>query len=212
MRIPAGATILDAGAGSAPYYELFQHTQYESADFQKVSKPYGDTTYVCDLRQIPVESARFDFVVFNQTMEHIPEPKLVLGELHRVMKPGATMIYTGPLFYEEHEQPYDFYRYTQFGLRYLFESVGFHIERLDWLEGYFGTVAYQLNCAGRYLPISPRDLSEGIIGYVLVPVLLGLRFLFLASSLLFHKMETMKKFTGSGYPKNYVAIVTRPIK
>lgn len=49
------------------------------------------------------------------------------------------MIYSAPLFYEEHETPYDFYRYTQFGVRHLMETTGFVIERLDWLEGYFGS-------------------------------------------------------------------------
>ena len=72
------------------------------------------------------------------------------------------MIYSGPLFYEEHEQPYDFYRYTQFGLRYLFSSAGFIIERLAWLEGYLGTVGYQLNTMARYLPP-----NRAILGRVL---------------------------------------------
>jgi SAM-dependent methyltransferase len=65
-------------------------------------------------------------------MEHLPESKLVLAELSRVLKPGGKMIYTDPLFFEEHEQPFDFYRYTQFGLRYLFGSTGFVVERLGW--------------------------------------------------------------------------------
>jgi len=208
--MPPDALILDAGAGAAPYRDLFRHTRYESADFEKADKTYGNTTYVCDLRNIPVEDGRFDFVVFNQTMEHVPEPKLVLRELWRVLKPGGLMIYTGPFFYEEHEQPYDFYRYTQFGLRYLFKETGFEVKRLDWLEGYFSTVAYQLNCAGRYLPSTPRSVSDGIAGYALAPLVLGLRVMFLACSLLFHKLETTKKVTVSGYPKNYVAILARP--
>ena len=146
--VPDGALVLDAGAGDAPYKSLFQHARYESADFEKSNRTYVPSTYICDLQHIPTEDGRFDFIVFNQVMEHLPEPKLVLAELYRVLKPGGKMIYTGPLFYEEHEQPYDFYRYTQFGLRYLFDSAGYVIERLDWLEGYFGTVGYQLNTHG----------------------------------------------------------------
>ncbi|WP_322513018.1 class I SAM-dependent methyltransferase, partial [Chloroflexus sp.] len=92
--IPQGALVLDAGAGEAPYQSLFRHTRYESADFQKVNKPYAPSTYVCDLKSIPVEDNRFDFIVFNQVMEHLPEPKLVLNELYRVLKPGGKMIYT----------------------------------------------------------------------------------------------------------------------
>jgi SAM-dependent methyltransferase len=207
--VPNGALVLDAGAGIAPYKSLFRHAKYESADFEKVDKQYAASTYVCDLQHIPVEDCRFDFIIFNQVMEHLAEPKLVLQELHRVLKPGGKMIYTGPLFYEEHEQPYDFYRYTQFGLRYLLSSAGFAIERLDWLEGYFGTVAYQLNCMARYLPCKPEDLGGGIRGYMLVPVMALLRVIFGAWSVFFHRLERRVKFATRGYPKNYVVLVAK---
>lgn len=209
--IPQDALVLDAGAGEAPYRSLFKHTRYESADFHKVNKPYAPSTYVCDLKNIPVEDNRFDFIVFNQVMEHLPEPALVLNELYRVLKPGGKMIYTGPLFYEEHEQPYDFYRYTQFALRYLFNTTGFVIERIDWLEGYFGTVGYQLNGMARYLPYHPRAINAGIAGYVLAPILFLLKILFATLSIMFHLLETRIKFTACGYPKNYVAIVRKPV-
>lgn len=101
--ITGGAVVLDAGAGEAPYRSLFKHTQYESADFEQVDKKYVPSTYVCDLKSIPVEDCRFDAIVFNQVMEHLPEPLLVLQELQRVLKVGGRMIYTGPFFYEEHE-------------------------------------------------------------------------------------------------------------
>lgn len=100
--VPAGSLVLDAGSGDAPYKPLFKHARYESADFEKVDKRYAPPTYVCDLKSIPVEDCRFDFIIFNQVMEHLPEPRLVLAELFRVLKPDGRMIYTGPLFYEEH--------------------------------------------------------------------------------------------------------------
>ncbi len=209
-QVPPGALVLDAGAGSAPYKSLYQHAQYESADFEQVDiKYYATSTYVCDLKSIPVENCRFDFVVFNQVMEHLPEPELVLNELNRVMKTGGKMIYSGPLFFEEHEQPYDFYRYTQFGLQHLFSQAGFEIERLDWLEGYFGTVAYQFNCMARYLPVRPSLLGSGFIGYSLVPVMLLLKIVFAGCSILFHKLEMHTKYKQRGFPKNYIAIIRK---
>ena len=207
--VPSGSLVLDAGAGDGPYKSLFEHARYESADFEKVDKKYAPCTYTCDLKNIPVESCRFDFIIFNQVMEHLPEPDLVLAELYRVLKPGGKIIYTGPLFYEEHEQPYDFYRYTQFGLRYLLSSTGFVIDRMDWLEGYFGTVGYQLNTMARYLPHKPRDLGYGLTGYGLSPIMALLKIAFAACSILFHHLEMRMKFTSRGYPKNYVAVVSK---
>jgi SAM-dependent methyltransferase len=201
--------VLDAGAGEAPYRRLFAHTQYETADFEKVNKAYAPSTYVCDLKNIPVEDARFDYIVFNQVMEHLPDPKAVLLELYRVLKPNGKMIFSAPLFYEEHEKPYDFYRYTQFGVYHLMQSAGFTVDRLDWLEGYFSTVGYQLDRMARYLPHKPNHLYPGIIGYILTPLMIFLKAVFRVSSVLFHQMEKKTKFNSQGYPKNYVAIVSK---
>ncbi len=208
--VPAGSLVLDAGSGDAPYKPLFKHARYESADFEKVDKRYAPPTYVCDLKSIPVEDCRFDFIIFNQVMEHLPEPRLVLAELFRVLKPDGRMIYTGPFFYEEHEQPYDFYRYTQFGLRYLLNSAGFLIERLDWMEGYFGTVGYQLNSMAKYLPGRPREIAKGAKGFLLAPLMFLLKSLFGVLSVVFHRAELKWKFQKRGYPKNYVAHVCKP--
>lgn len=205
--IPSGALVLDAGAGTAPYRELFSHTRYETADFQKVDKDYAESTYVCDLSAIPVEGDRFDFIVFNQVMEHLPEPKTVLREFYRVLKPGGKIIYTGPLFYAEHEQPYDFYRYTQFGLRYLFADTGYELEKLEWLEGYYGTVAYQFETMSRDLPAKPEP---GILGYLFLPLVVGIKLQSRVFARIFHWLELRHKHTRSGYPKNYMAILKKP--
>jgi SAM-dependent methyltransferase len=207
--IPAGAMVLDAGAGDAPYRSLYNHTNYESADFEQVDKMYAQTTYVCDLKEIPVEDGRFDYVIFTQVMEHLPDPRQVLAELYRVLKPGGKLLYSAPLYYEEHEQPYDFYRYTQFAVRHLFAGAGFEIERLDWLEGYFGTVAYQMRGMARDLPLAPRDIAGGAVGYILLPAILLLKAGFAGCSILFHRLETRVKFKQGGYPKNYVAIISK---
>jgi SAM-dependent methyltransferase len=207
--VPAGALVLDAGSGSQPYRHLFDHARYESADFEMADKGYAPSTYVCDLTKIPVENERFDFVVFNQVLEHLPEPKCVLVELSRVLKRGGKIICTAPLAYEEHEVPYDFYRYTQFAHRYLFEQTAFRIDKLEWMEGYFGTVAYQLDTAARYLPMRPREIAPGILGYVLSPVMLALKAFFAMTALVFYRVDVRAPFKQRGYPKNYVIIATK---
>ena len=116
--------MLDAGAGRAQYRGLFAHAHYETADFLAVKgKKYARPDYVCDLAAIPVADARFDHVVCTQVLEHLPEPQRVIEELGRVLKPGGTLWLSAPLFYAEHERPYDFFRYTRFGLRQLLEGA-----------------------------------------------------------------------------------------
>lgn len=208
-NIPEGSRVLDAGSGDAPYKALFHHTNYQSTDFLKVNKSYVKPTYICDLKRIPIGSNHYDFIIFTQVMEHLPEPKQALSELNRVLKPGGKMFYSAPFFFEEHEQPYDYYRYTQYGLVYLLESVGFNIERVDWLEGYFGSVAYQLRTMARDLPYKPQDIANGLIGYILAAMMVFLKGAFGLCSLLFQELEIVTKFTKAGFPKNYIAIVSK---
>jgi SAM-dependent methyltransferase len=208
-RLPSGALVLDAGAGDQPYRHHFCHCRYEAADFQAVKKKYAQSTYVCDLASIPVEDGRFDAVVFSQVMEHLPDPLSVLNELHRVLRPGGMMFYSGPLFYEEHEKPYDFYRYTSFALHHLFAKSAFQIEELRWLEGYLGTVAYQLRTMAKRLPKSPRAYG----GFAGIPLLLmALAFKSAARMLAFgfSRADRQVRYTEGGYPKNYLAIIRRP--
>jgi len=207
----SGSVVLDAGAGDQCYRPHFEHCHYEAADFEMVNKPYAQSTYVCDLSSIPVDDGRFDAIIFNQVMEHLPEPRKVLAELMRVVKPGGSMLCTAPLFFEEHEKPYDFYRYTQFGWRHLMETTGFEVERLEWMEGYLGTVAYQCNSASRYLPRRPKDIAPGPLGFLMAPVLLATRAIFWGIGQVFSRLDVKAKFTDRGYPKNYVVVVRKPL-
>jgi SAM-dependent methyltransferase len=209
-RIPQGALVLDAGAGHQPYRHHFAHCQYEAADFEAVNKPYAKSTYVCDLSRIPVEDGRFDAIIFSQVMEHLPDPLLVLNELRRVLKPGGVMFYSGPLWFEEHEAPYDFYRYTSFALRHLFQNAAFQIEDLRWLEGYLGTVAKQLKSMKRALPISPSAYGGGLAGALIFCLAMAFLPFTRVLSYSFAYADGQTRYTEKGYPINYLAILRRP--
>jgi SAM-dependent methyltransferase len=202
--------VLDAGAGTAPYRSLFEHAHYETADFEKVEKAYTPSTYVCDLASIPVEDGRFDRVVFNQVLEHLPDPLSVLRELHRTLKPGGKLLCTCPFFYEEHEQPFDFYRYTQFAHKHLFEQSKFEIEKIEWMEGYLGTVGYKLECIYRFLPVDPRKLGPGLSGWLASPFAFVVKFGALVMAGVFYRLDCRQRLITTGFPKNYLIIARKP--
>ena len=208
--VEPGQLVLDAGAGRAPYRGLFAHARYETADFLAVpGKSYAAPEYVCDLTAIPVEDGRFHHVVCTQVLEHLPEPARVLGEFHRVLKPGGRLWLTAPFFYGEHERPYDFFRYTQYGLRRLIESAGFTVIELGWLEGYLGTLSYQARVMSRALPTDPVAWGGGLKGRARAIAARGARGLAGYAAGRLAELDRRHKFVRSGQPKNYRVVATR---
>lgn len=202
--LPESAVVLDAGAGNCPYKPLFQHVKYEAADFCEADMRYASMDYVCDLASIPVADNRYDFILCSQVLEHVPEPEKVLEELYRVLKPGGELFLSVPLFFPEHGVPYDFYRFTQFGLHYLLEKAEFQIQQIEWLEGYCGTLAYQLDFAIKNLPSHPRCYGGGFYGYLgCLSSRIAKPFFRFYSNLLMH-LDLHHKITSSGCCKNYV--------
>lgn len=131
--------LLDAGAGEGQYRPLFSHTRYIGVDYT-IGDPhwnYSQLNAFADLSHLPFKDNSFEAVLCTQVLEHIREPERVLKELHRVLKPGGQLILTAPGNSEEHQIPYDFYRYTSYGLQYLFEKAGFEILEVRRLGGHF---------------------------------------------------------------------------
>jgi SAM-dependent methyltransferase len=208
--VKPGELVLDAGAGRAPYRGLFAHAGYETADFLAVKgKKYTPPDYVCDLAEIPVEDARFDHVIFTQVLEHIPEPPRVLAELNRVLKPGGRLWLTAPLFYAEHEKPYDFFRYTQFGLRRLLEDAGFEVLEIDWMEGYLGTLSYQARVMSKSLPASPQDYGGGLKGLALAATAKIARRGGRRAADALARLDLDYKFVDKGLPKNHQVVARK---
>ncbi|WP_372729718.1 class I SAM-dependent methyltransferase [Nocardioides sp.] len=183
--------VLDAGAGKLPYKSLFAHVSYEAADV--VAEPGLD--YVCDIAKMPVPDDTYDLVFCSQTLEHVPNPVAVLREFHRILKPGGQAWLSAPLFYPEHVQPYDYFRYTRFAWRKMARRAGFTVADISWLEGYFGTLSYQLEMAYKALPADMK-----VWRYTLLHL----------SRKLAKRELTERYLPRKGMPKNYKVKLVKP--
>jgi hypothetical protein len=56
-----------------------------------------------------------------------------------VLKSGGVAIYSVPFIWHLHEEPRDFYRFSKYGLKYLFEKTGFEIIEIKALSGFWVT-------------------------------------------------------------------------
>jgi SAM-dependent methyltransferase len=78
-----------------------------------------------------------DVVVCTEVLEHVPNPHQVVAELSRLLKAGGALYVSVPFSAREHQIPYDFFRYTQYGLRHLFEQAGLDVEFIRPIRGDF---------------------------------------------------------------------------
>jgi len=77
---------------------------------------------VGDGEHLPFRDAVFDGVVLDAVIEHLARPARVVAEVHRVLKPGGTVLAQVPFLYPFHAAPHDYQRYTPSGLAMLFET------------------------------------------------------------------------------------------
>lgn len=206
-ELEPNSLLLDAGAGDGRYKKYFPNVIYESADICKLERDYGNINYVCSLTDIPVEDNRFDTIICTQVLEHINEPGKTLIELSRVLKPNGKILLTAPLYYPEHEIPYDFYRYTQFGFKYLFEKANFGHIQIEWLEGYYMTISNQLWIAAKELKLFDKNL--GIWNIFTLPLFAFLKLLFPIAANILGRIDLISKVTNRGHCKNYVVRATK---
>jgi len=120
--------LLDIGCGTKPYKSLCQIDEYiglEIDDEGNRNHTYADIFY--DGKTIPFEDKKFDSILSNQVFEHVFNPNDFLKEVNRVSKIGGGFLMTVPFVWDEHEQPYDYARYTSFGLKHILSENEFEI-------------------------------------------------------------------------------------
>jgi SAM-dependent methyltransferase len=121
--------VLDVGCGRKPYQHLVPATRYVGVDIDSpVTRKLATADVFYNGRTLPFAEGSFDAVLCSQVLEHVFKPEEFLSEIHRVLRPGGVLLLATPFAWDEHEQPYDFARYSSFGLRDLIERAGFQVE------------------------------------------------------------------------------------
>lgn len=133
---------LDVGCGTKPYEKYFNSTEYiglEVEDTINKEEKRVDIFYKGD--KIPFLEKEFDSVITSQVLEHVFNPQQFLGEINRVLKSNGKLLLTVPFIWDEHEQPFDYGRYSSFGLKNILENNGFsiinHIKSLNNISAVF---------------------------------------------------------------------------
>lgn len=123
-----GTRLLDVGCGTKPYASLFS-CEYLGIDVEVSGRPQENkiADKYFDGVNIPEASGSFDFALSTQVLEHCTDPEGLLREVNRILKPRGLFLLTVPMIWGEHEAPYDFRRYTSFGIEKLAQEHGFEL-------------------------------------------------------------------------------------
>lgn len=152
--------LYDLGAGESPFKDFFlQHAQQYIAVDWSGSYHVTKVDIAADLNlPLPIESEVADTVISLSVMEHLCEPQMMLNEAFRILKPGGGIVLQVPWQWWIHEAPYDFFRYTPYGLKYLFEKAGFVDINVEPQAGFFTTVILKCNYFSSRFVRGPRPL------------------------------------------------------
>jgi SAM-dependent methyltransferase len=129
--------MLDVGCGAQQYRRFVGCRHYFGIERSPEKRP----PVLADVTRIPFRDSAFDSALCTEVLEHLPEPGWCLDEIHRVVKSGGAVFFTVPMTVYTHSEPYDFYRFTEYGLRYLLEKHGFEIVELRRLGGVVSVMA-----------------------------------------------------------------------
>jgi SAM-dependent methyltransferase len=127
QEVAPHARILDAGAGESIYAPEFAHCRYIACDrtVGDASWDYSRLDVVADLAALPFRKDAFDAILCAHALEHMKEPAAVLAEMATILKRGGKLYISVPFLGDPiHQEPYDFFRYTLYGLRYLVQKAG----------------------------------------------------------------------------------------
>lgn len=143
VRAPyAHGQLLDIGCGFRPYRHVFQQVEsYIGIDLPGS----GIIDVYASALELPFRSNSFDTVLCNEVLEHVPEPATLLHEASRVLRPGGVLLLTTPQTWGLHHEPYDFFRYTPYGLEYLASKSGLIVVEVTPTSGLWGTWAQRLS-------------------------------------------------------------------
>ncbi len=103
--IPAGATVLDIGAGTGDFVAFMAECGYHAEGIEPATEPsesareIGLTIHTTDLASWADDKnnhERYDAVVMVNVLEHVPDPEAVVEQSTKLLRPGGVLIIRVP--------------------------------------------------------------------------------------------------------------------
>ena len=123
--VPEDAFVLEIGCGHYDHRPYFRNLRRLDID-----PGYGPDV-IGDALRLPLADDSVDASISISVIEHVHDPYQMVREWHRVLKPGGRAFAWVPFFFGVHGYPGDISRFTEEGVRQLFERAGFDVVAID---------------------------------------------------------------------------------
>lgn len=131
--------VLDVGCGHQPYRRWIKSdVTYVGIDIDSTD---STPTIVSNSMRLPFQANTFDSAICFEVLEHVSNPFVVVNEIARVLQPGGILLLSTPQSWRLHEAPYDYFRYTRFGLQHIVQESGLNVEHIIPIGGVWSHVA-----------------------------------------------------------------------
>jgi SAM-dependent methyltransferase len=101
-------------------------------------EPFSGVKIVSDISSIPVLDNSVSMIVCDTVFEHLEYPEKVVLEIKRILKRGGVAYISTPFLYPFHSSPSDYTRWTDEGLKKMFED--FEMVEIGVRSGPFSTL------------------------------------------------------------------------
>ena len=142
--------LLDIGCGKMPYKEFILKNSsvdtYVGLDIENALQYDADIKpdFTWDGIKMPFQNESFESAFGTEVLEHCPNPKIILQEVNRILKPGGVFFFTVPFLWPLHEVPHDEYRYTPFSLKRILGETGFEKIEIKATGGWHASMAQMM--------------------------------------------------------------------
>lgn len=116
-KLSSEKKILDLGAGQDSFIDLYHNKDAYFCDFE----PYNSVDFTIDIeKEIPIVEKSFDVIVLSNVLEHSYKANFLIKECKRLIKNDGKILITVPFNIMLHQEPYDYFRYTEYALKRIF--------------------------------------------------------------------------------------------
>lgn len=119
-QIKPGQSVLTIGAGGEINKDLYKYGEEKNFDILSfdIDEDRGPDV-VGDICTYDFKEKRFDVIIMSEVLQFLQTPQIGIDNVYKILKPGGRLILTSPFVFPLHDRPYDLYRFTKHGLKYL---------------------------------------------------------------------------------------------